>query len=131
MKTLFLILAIALTPILATDTATAQSLGAITQALGKGDTDALSALMDGEVELSLLEDENLYSRDQARKKLAAFFATHKPSGFSQVHQGSSKSDNAEYCIGNLSTSTGAFRVYIYVAKQGERMLLQELRFDRE
>ncbi|THH39871.1 DUF4783 domain-containing protein [Neolewinella litorea] len=131
MKSLLLILAIFLTPLLVTDSADAQSLGAITQALGKGDTEALASLMDTEVELSLLQDENLYSRDQAKQKLAAFFAANKPSGFSQVHQGSSKSDNAEYCIGNLATSSGAFRVYIYVAKQGDRMLLQELRFDRE
>lgn len=131
MKSLLLILAVALTPFLASEKAGAQSLSAITQALGKGDTEALAALMDAEVELSLLQDENLYSREQARQKLASFFAANKPSGFSQVHQGSSKSEDAEYCIGNLSTSTGAFRVYIYIAKQGDRMVLQELRFDRE
>ncbi|WP_116125967.1 DUF4783 domain-containing protein [Lewinella sp. IMCC34183] len=131
MNAFLIILAVLFSPLVAGDSVHAQSLGTITQALGKGDTEALASLMDNEVELSLLEDENLYSRDQAKQKLAAFFASNAPSGFSQVHQGSSKSDNAEYCIGNLSTSNGAFRVYIYVAKQGDRMVLQELRFDRE
>ena len=124
-------LTIFFSPLLAGDGVSAQSLGTITQALGKGDTDALASMMDAEVELSILEDENLYSRDQARQKLATFFSANTPSGFSQMHQGSSKSDNAEYCIGNLATSNGAYRVYIYVAKQGDRTVLQELRFDRE
>ncbi|MGB3800445.1 MAG: DUF4783 domain-containing protein [Lewinella sp.] len=131
MKSICFILAVSFAPFLATGMAHAQSLGEITQALGAGDTQALAAVMDAEVELSLLEDENLYSRDQAIQKLTAFFAAHPPSGFSQVHQGSSKSDDAEYCIGNLATSDGSFRVYIYLAKKADRMVLQELRFDRE
>ena len=131
MKSFLFILGISITPLLATGMAHAQSLGEITKALGSGDTQALAAMMDAEVELSLLEDENLYSRDQAVQKLSAFFSAHPPSGFSQVHQGSSKSDDAEYCIGNLATKDGSYRVYIYIAKKGDRMVLQELRFDRE
>ena len=131
MKSILFILAVSFAPFLATGMASAQSLGEITKALGRGDTQALAAVMDSEVELSLLEDENLYSRDQAVQKLSAFFADHTPSGFSQVHQGSSKSDDAEYCIGNLTTNDGSYRVYIYIAKSGDRMVLQELRFDRE
>ena len=131
MKSFLVILALAIAPNLATATGSAQSLGDIIKALGSGDSQALGAMMDTEVELSLLEDENLYSRAQAIEKLAAFFSAHAPSGFSQVHQGSSKSDDAEYCIGNLATNDGSYRVYIYVAKKGDRMVLQELRFDRE
>ena len=131
MKTIFLTLAIFLAPLLAPGHAIGQSLTEITKALGGGDSEALASMMDAEVELSLLGEENLYSRDQARTKLTAFFASHAPSAFNQVHQGSSKSDNAEYCIGNLTTSTGVYRVYIYIAKKGGKTVLQELRFDRE
>ncbi|WP_157976025.1 DUF4783 domain-containing protein [Lewinella sp. IMCC34191] len=131
MKSICFILAISFAPFVATGVAHGQTLSGITQALGSGDTQALAAAMDAEVELSLLEDENLYSRDQAIQKLSAFFAAHPPSGFSQVHQGSSKSDDAEYCIGNLATKDGSFRIYIYIAKKADRMVLQELRFDRE
>lgn len=131
MNTLLLTLALVLSPVIASETLCAQSLGDITKALGSGNSDALAAMMDTEVELSVLGAENLYSRDQAKQQLATFFAANTPSGFSQVHQGSSKSDNAEYCIGNLTTKTGVYRVYIYVAKKGAQTVLQELRFDRE
>ncbi|MBB4079984.1 hypothetical protein GGR28_002611 [Lewinella aquimaris] len=131
MNSILLTLAIVISPLLATDMATAQTIGDITKALGSGNTSSLAAMMDTEVELSVLGQENLYSRDRAVQQLSSFFSANAPSNFSQVHQGSSKSDNAEYCIGNLTTSTGVYRVYIYVAKKGERMVLQELRFDRE
>ncbi len=131
MNSILLTLALVLSPFLGSGVAQAQSIGDITKALGSGNTAALASMMDTEVELSLLGDENLYSRDQARQKLETFFASNPPSGFSQVHQGSSKSDNAEYCIGNLTTSTGVYRLYIYVVKKGDKMVLQELRFDRE
>ena len=132
MNSLLLTLALAFAPFTVTTEALgAQSIGDITKALGSGDLTSLAAMMDAEVELSILTDENTYAKEQAREKLAAFFSANTPSGFSQVHQGSSKSDNAEYCIGNLTTSNGVYRVYIYVAKKGERMVLQELRFDRE
>lgn len=131
MNFLLLSLTLTLTPFVATETVGAQTIGDITRALGAGDLATLANMMDAEVELSILTDENLYARDQARQKLQGFFAANPPSGFTQVHQGSSKSDSAEYCIGNLTTSNGVYRVYIYVAKKGERMVLQELRFDRE
>ena len=132
MNSLLLTLALAFVPFaVTTETLTAQSISTITKALGSGDVASLASMMDAEVELSILADENTYAKEQAREKLATFFGANTPAGFSQVHQGSSKSDNAEYCIGNLSTSNGVYRVYIYVAKKGERMVLQELRFDRE
>ena len=131
MNSLLLTLALAFAPFVATEAVSAQSIGDITKALGSGDLASLANMMDAEVELSILADENTFTKEQARQTLATFFAANTPSGFSQVHQGSSKSDNAEYCIGNLATSNGVYRVYIYVAKKGERMVLQELRFDRE
>ena len=73
MNTLLLTLALALSPVIASEPLSAQSLADITQALGSGNSDALAAMMDAEVELSVLGTENLYSRDQAKQQLATFF----------------------------------------------------------
>jgi hypothetical protein len=131
MHILIVSLALLCSPLLAPQALAAQTIGEVTDALGRGDLAALKGMMDAEVDLSLPTEENLYSREQAASKLQAFFAANAPAGFSQVHQGSSKSDDAEYCIGNLATATGSYRVYVYVARKGDRMVLQELRFDRE
>ena len=103
----------------------------IGRAIGSGDVAGLLAHVDGELELSILDEEDVYSKANATTRLAEFFQKFTPSTFNQVHQGSSKADDAEYVIGNLVTNKGSFRVYIYVAKKGDRVVLQELRFDRE
>ncbi len=103
----------------------------VCRAIGSGDIAQLAAVMDMEVEISILDKENLYSRDQAVAALKSFFAANPPSSFGKVHQGASKSADAEYCIGTLATAKGPFRVYVYVAKKSNGVLLQELRLERE
>jgi len=102
----------------------------VCRAIGGGDIDQLVAAMDVEVELSILDREDVYSREEAKAALASFFTQFSPTSFGKVHQGASKSDDAEYCIGTLSTKNGSFRVYVYVAKKSNGVVLQELRFDR-
>jgi hypothetical protein len=131
MKTILFTLLVSFSTVL---TATEQKplvLDDVCRAIGSGNVNELAAVMDVEVELSILDDEDLYSREQATTALKAFFSKNKPSSFGKVHQGASKSADAEYCIGTLATANGPFRVYVYVAKQSNGVLLQELRFERE
>lgn len=103
----------------------------ITAAIGSGNVAQLMSYVDAELELSILDREDLYAKNTASGELTKFFRSFTPASFNQVHQGSSKADDAEYVIGNLSTNKGNFRVYIYVAKRGNSVVLQELRFDRQ
>lgn len=111
-------------------TQAATALDDVCRAIGTGNVEQLAAVMDAEVELSILDNEDLYSRDDAKAALQKFFSRVSPSSFGKVHQGSSKSADAEYCIGTLATAQGAFRVYVYVARKGGGVILQELRFER-
>mgnify|MGYP003564756667 CR=1 FL=1 len=103
----------------------------ITRAIGRGDADGISVYFDESVELAILDDEDVYSKQVAAKKLKAFFAQYPPRGYSQVHRGTSKSKDSIYCIGNLTTEQAVFRVYIYMRVNGEQHLIQEVRFDKE
>lgn len=103
----------------------------VCRAIGSGNVAELAAVMDAEVELSIFDTEDLYSKEQATAALKKFFGEVTPTNFGKVHQGASKSADAEYCIGTLATSKGPFKVYVYVAKRANGVLLQELRFERE
>ena len=103
----------------------------VTRAIGAGNAGELAAVMDAEVELIILDKEDLYSRADATAALKKFFAEVTPKNFGKVHQGASKSADAEYCIGTLATAKGPYRVYVYVAKGASGIVLQELRFERE
>ncbi len=108
-----------------------QSISKITRALGSGDASSLGNYFDRTVDLAVVDREDTYSRAEAIAVVEKFFRTHPPRSFAQVHQGVSRTKDAQYCIGNLSTDSGVFRVYIYLKSSGGQNLIQELRFDEE
>jgi hypothetical protein len=102
----------------------------MSRALANGNADALGQYFDQNVEISISDKEDVYVKAQAIATVKAFFAQNAPKGFQQMHQGTSKGSDAQYCIGNLSTSSGTFRVYLYAKNSGGKFLIQELRIDR-
>lgn len=103
----------------------------ITKAISSGDADALGQYFDQSVEVAVLDQEDIYDKAQAVGVVKQFFAKNAPKSFSQVHQGASKGADSQYVIGNLNTSGGTFRAYVYVKTSGGKTLIQELRFDKE
>ena len=75
------------------------NLNAITKAISEGNAEALGQYFDQSVEISVLDNEDVYAKAQAIKVVKDFFAQNKPKSFSQVHQGTSKGNDSQYCIG--------------------------------
>ena len=98
--------------------------------LKTGNAHELSKRFDTNIEITILDQEDLYSKAQAEAVVKAFFAKNKPSGFELIHQGSSK-EGSKYGIGNMMTSNGTFRTYVMVKKKGDQYFIQELRFEEE
>lgn len=104
--------------------------GSISSALGSGNIESLSRHFDENVEVSVLKKEDTYSKIQATETVRGFFAKNKPSKFTQVHQGVSKANDSHYFIGDLATSGGSFRVYMYMKVVNDSYYIQEMRFDK-
>jgi hypothetical protein len=107
------------------------ALGDISRAMNSGDADALGQYFDQTVEVSVLGKEEVFNKNQAIGAVRNFFAQNRPSGFNQVHQGTSPNRDSEYCIGNLNAGGKSYRIYIYMKVDGPRRLIQELRIDRQ
>lgn len=107
------------------------NLDAITKAISSGNADALSPYFDATVEVAVMDKEETYPKAEAVKVVKEFFAKNKPTSFKQVHQGASKGQDSQYCIGNMAATSGTFRVYIYMKVTGGKYVIQELRFDKE
>jgi hypothetical protein len=103
----------------------------ITKAISTGNVTALEPYLDKSVEISILEQENVYGKTEAVQILKNFFLKNKPVTFSQMHTGQSKGKEAQYSIGSMNTATGSFRVYTYVRVEGDKCFVQEIRFDKE
>lgn len=114
----------------ATQPAFAQGWPQIFQAIGDGDAEKLSQFFSENVEVALLDNEDLYSKTEAGKLVSEFFTDYPVKNFSEVHRGNSRDNVSQYCIGNLVTDEGTFRVYIYISSEAGESVIQELRFDQ-
>lgn len=106
-------------------------LDAISVALNTGDVETLSKYFADNVEISIQDKEQVYPKTKAGDVLRGFFDANKPKSFTQVHKGTSRESSDQYCIGNLSASTGSYRVYLYLKVSGANINIQEIRLDKE
>jgi len=102
----------------------------IATALKTGNSKGLSKYFGTTIDLSVLDEEDVYSKAQAELILKNFFSKHSPKSFKIMHNGTSKM-GLQYTIGTLETSNGTFRVTFYVKKTGSTDSLQQLRIDEE
>lgn len=100
----------------------------VISAIESGNASQVSKFFDNTVEITLPGKSNSYSKSQAEIVLHDFFSSNQVKNFQVIH----KSENAEsqYCIGNLNTSSGVFRTTIYMKQKGDKLVVQELRFER-
>ncbi len=103
----------------------------ISKALGNGDVSTISSHFDNTIELTILDDGDLYNKSEASTALKQFFADHPPKSCSQVHQGSSKGKDSKYSIFSLNTAGESFRVFLYMTSVGGKDVIQELSIDKE
>lgn len=102
----------------------------INLALRNGNFKLISSLFFSSVELNLPGSEGLYSKAQAELILKDFFQKNAPKNFTAKHGGESK-DGAKFNIGTLETASGNYRTYFFLKKEGEVLLIKELRIEKE
>ncbi|MFN0176969.1 MAG: DUF4783 domain-containing protein [Saprospiraceae bacterium] len=131
MKNLILILLLTPSFAFANNAQGNPALEAISTALSAGDVAGLSKYFADNVEISIQDKEQVYSKAKAAEVLKGFFDTAKPKAFAQVHKGQSRENSDQYCIGNLTATAGTYRVYLYLKVSGANISIQEMRFDKE
>lgn len=102
----------------------------LSNALKTGNSNRVAAFFENSVDLSIPNNEGVYSKMQAQLILKTFFLKNKPSDFTVVHNGNSK-NNSFYSIGNLKTNTGTFRVYILYKETDGKTIVLELKIESD
>lgn len=88
----------------------------------------LAKIMTSTVEISVLGDENVYSRVQAEAVLKDFFQKHPPSAAKVVHKLTSN-PSYRFTVLMLTTSSGIYRVSYAMKNNDGTFLLTEMRFE--
>ena len=98
--------------------------------LKQGDTKELAKLFAPSIEISLMDDENIYSQAQATLILDKFFSRNKPKGIKLLHKVNS-SANYRFGVFILTTDNGLYRVAFTLKGSDEKMNIIELRIENE
>ena len=101
----------------------------VSESLKKGDAAGLSAYFMPQVDVSLPGASDTFTKEQARDLVAKFFTANPPKEFVMKHQGTSKL-NDQYRIGELSTSKGPYRVTFFIRKNGNALLIKQLKIEQ-
>lgn len=103
----------------------------IANALRSGDAGMVSRFFGNSIDLTIVANEDVYSKTQAEQILKEFFSKNTPRSFTILHKGESR-EGARYAIGTLVTAQGqVYRTYFYIKAKGNFPIIQELRFMKE
>lgn len=101
----------------------------IGKAIRSGNAKSLSVYFAANVDLTILDKEGMYSKQQAELVVQDFFNKHKPNGYTLKHK-STQPGGAQYCIGSLTTTGGeTFQVYYLLKNIGGAQLIQQFNIE--
>lgn len=125
MKRLFSALLVGFTLVLSSFT-DQNGIDEVIGALRAGNSSQLSGYFDENVELTLPDKSDNYSKAQAQLIVKDFFGNNGVKGFELKHKGDSPSGH--FCIGTLQTSGGNFRTNVFMKVKNGREVVKEIRF---
>ncbi len=102
----------------------------VSLALKTGNARALATHFIANIDLTVPDNSDVYSKAQAEQILRKFFDEHVPSDLSIDHEGVSKMGD-RYYIGKLRTSAGEYRVTFFLKKTGEAFQVKQLRIEAD
>ncbi len=100
----------------------------IAAAIEAGNAGDLGAFLAESLDLTLIDQEDVYSQNQAQVIINRFFSQNKPKSFEIKHEGKSKLKDFYY-IGELKTDKGDFRVTFFLKKQDNGFKVKQLRIE--
>ncbi len=95
-------------------------------ALRTGNSTELSKYFDDNVDLTLPDKSDNYSKAQAQLIVKDFFSNNGVKGFNLEHKG--ESPGGHYCIGTLQTNAGKFRTNVFMKTKNGKEVVKEIRF---
>lgn len=126
MKQIFTSLLLGSILLLSSFTAQNSSIDEVIGALRSGNASQLSAYFDDNVELTLPDKSDSYSKAQAQLILKDFFGNNGVKGFELKHKGDSP--GGHFCIGTLQTAAGNFRTNVFMKIKNGKEVVKEIRF---
>ena len=91
-----------------------------------GNVDQIAPYLDYRVDISLPEKSDTYSKSQAEMIIRDFFVNNGVLNFQVKQKG--ETGGSQFCVGILRTRNGDFRTCLFMKLKGDKLFLQEIRF---
>ena len=104
----------------------AMGLDDVIAALKAGNAQELSKYIDDNIEISLPDKSDSYSRAQALMVLKDFFSSNIVKGFEVQFKGENAGN--QYCVGKLATGSGNYRTTVFMKVKDGKQIVKEIRF---
>ncbi len=98
----------------------------VINALRAGNANEVAKYIDENVELSLPDKSDSYSKAQAIMILKDFFSNNAVIGFDAKHKGDNSGN--QFCIGTLRTKSGDYRTTVFMKTKNGKQSVKEIRF---
>ena len=95
-------------------------------ALKAGNSQELAKYIDDNIEISLPDKSDSYSRAQALMVLKDFFNSNVVKGFEVQFKGENAGN--QYCVGKLVTGSGNYRTTVFMKVKDGKQVVKEIRF---
>ncbi len=98
----------------------------VISALRSGNATELAKYVDDNIEITLPDKSDNYSRAQALMILQDFFANNGVRTFEVKHKGDNGGN--QFCIGTLHTKAGSYRTIIFMKSKNGKQLVKQMKF---
>jgi len=102
----------------------------IAGSIRSGNPKNISRFFIDNIDLKVIEQEDVYSKQQAEMILKDFFSKHPVKAYTVAHKSDPK-NGSQYVIGTLETTNGKFRTYFLIKTAGAQTLIQQFRIETE
>lgn len=101
----------------------------VINALKAGNAQEFAKYIDDNIEISLPDKADNYSRAQAVMVLRDFFSNNGVTGFEVQFKG--ENGGSQFCVGRLTTKSGNYRTTVFIKTKNGKQLVKEIRFQPE
>ena len=98
----------------------------VINALKTGNAQEFAKYIDDNIEISLPDKSDNYSRAQAVMVLKDFFNNNGVNGFEVQFKG--ENGGSQFCVGKLNTRSGNYRTTVFMKTKQGKQLVKEIRF---
>jgi hypothetical protein len=100
----------------------------VTNGIRTGNVAAIVPYFDNIVPITINNSQSTYSRTQAEMVLKDFFSRNTPKELLVANSGTS--NNAKFVIGELTTTTGKYNLYLLLKEKEHVFYVQEIRLNK-